>query len=141
MMPYDTYRLYEVERGKSPYEIQRADRQAALYFSAVSGLFRAIAQARSAVPRIRLPGLLRHAPVPGRGPAMSRRGSRRRHTAQTPAEPAGPRQPAGRAGHNATEQTSMYRSIRPPVVAAGVAEEFHVVDLTTRQLTVRALTR
>ena len=138
MMPYDTYRLYEVERGKSPYEIQRADRQAALYFSAVSGLFRAIAQARSAVPRIRLPGLLRHAPTPGRGPAMGRRGSRRRHTAQTPAEPAGPRQPAGRAGHNAAEQARMYRSIRPPVVAAGVEEEFQIVDLATRQLTARA---
>jgi hypothetical protein len=92
MMPYDSYRLYEIERAKSAYEIQRADRQAALFFSAVSGLFRAIAQARSAVLRIRLPGLLRHAPAPGPEPAMSRRGSRRRHTAQTPAEPAGPRQ-------------------------------------------------
>ena len=64
-MPYDTYRLYQIERAKSPYEIQRADRQAALFSSAVSELFRAIAQARSAVPRIRLPGFLRHAP--GRG--------------------------------------------------------------------------
>jgi len=32
----------------------------------------------------------------------------------------------------------MYRSIRPPVVSAGVEEEFHIVDLATRQLTARA---
>jgi hypothetical protein len=31
MVPYDTYRLYQIERAKSPYEIQRADRQAALF--------------------------------------------------------------------------------------------------------------
>jgi hypothetical protein len=34
MMPYDTYQLYQVERAKSPREIQRADRQAALLAAA-----------------------------------------------------------------------------------------------------------
>ena len=29
MMPYDTYRLYQIERTKSPAEIRRADEQAA----------------------------------------------------------------------------------------------------------------
>jgi hypothetical protein len=28
-MPYDTYRLYQVERAKSPAEVQHADEQAA----------------------------------------------------------------------------------------------------------------
>jgi hypothetical protein len=40
MMPYDTYRLYQAERARSPREIQRAAQLA----SAVSGLFRAITQ-------------------------------------------------------------------------------------------------
>ena len=44
MMPYDTYRLYQVERSKSPREIQRADEHAALLAAAVSGLFRAVAR-------------------------------------------------------------------------------------------------
>jgi len=29
MMPYDTYRLYQVERVKSPAEVGRADKHAA----------------------------------------------------------------------------------------------------------------
>jgi hypothetical protein len=49
MMPYDTYRLYQLERTKSPREIQRADRQAAQFASALSGPFRAIARALWAV--------------------------------------------------------------------------------------------
>jgi len=36
MTPYDTYRLYQVERAKSPREIQRANEQAARLASAVS---------------------------------------------------------------------------------------------------------
>jgi hypothetical protein len=44
MMPYDSYRLYKIERAKSPAEVQRADEQAALAASAVSLLFRGIAQ-------------------------------------------------------------------------------------------------
>jgi hypothetical protein len=42
MMPYDTYRLYQIERAKSPAEIRRADEQAAQVASAASSLFRAI---------------------------------------------------------------------------------------------------
>jgi len=41
-MPLDSYRLYWIERAKSPAEIQRADEQAARLVSAVSWLFRAI---------------------------------------------------------------------------------------------------
>jgi hypothetical protein len=44
MMPYDTYRLYQAERSKSPREIHNADQRAAQLASAVSGLFRAITQ-------------------------------------------------------------------------------------------------
>jgi hypothetical protein len=42
MMPYDTYRLYQVERAKIPGEVRRADEQAARLASAVSRLFRAV---------------------------------------------------------------------------------------------------
>ena len=49
MMPYDTYRLYQLERTKSPHEIQYAHRQAAQFASALSGPLRAIARARWAV--------------------------------------------------------------------------------------------
>ena len=51
MMPYDTYRLYQVERAKNPREIQRADGQAALLAAAISRLFRAIALASVAARR------------------------------------------------------------------------------------------
>jgi len=40
MMPYDNYRLYQIERAKSPAEIQRADERAARLASAISSLFR-----------------------------------------------------------------------------------------------------
>jgi hypothetical protein len=49
MMPCDTYRLYQLERTKSPREIQCADRQAARFAAALSGPFRAIARALWAV--------------------------------------------------------------------------------------------
>lgn len=42
MMPYDTYRMYQVERAKSPGEIQRSAEQAARLASAVAWLFRAV---------------------------------------------------------------------------------------------------
>jgi len=45
MTPYDTYRLYQVERAKSPREIQRAGEQAARLASAVSWLFHGITRA------------------------------------------------------------------------------------------------
>lgn len=38
MMPYDTARLYQIERRKNPGEIRRADEQAAQFLSAVSSL-------------------------------------------------------------------------------------------------------
>jgi DNA-binding transcriptional MerR regulator len=38
-MPYDTYRLYQVERPKNFGEIRQADEQAAQFVSAVSSLF------------------------------------------------------------------------------------------------------
>ena len=42
MMPYDTYRLYQIERAKSPAEVRRADDQAARLASAASSLFQSI---------------------------------------------------------------------------------------------------
>ena len=51
MMPYDTYRLYQLEGAKSPREIQRADGQAAWLAAAISRLFRAIAQVPLAARR------------------------------------------------------------------------------------------
>jgi hypothetical protein len=44
MMPYDTYRLYQAERAKSPAELQCAGEQAARLASAVSSLLRTITQ-------------------------------------------------------------------------------------------------
>ena len=41
-MPYDTYRLYQIERAKSPAEVQYADEQAARLISAVSSLLRGL---------------------------------------------------------------------------------------------------
>jgi hypothetical protein len=51
MMLYDSYRLYQIDRAKSPAEIQRADEQAARLASAVSSPFRAIASAVRAARR------------------------------------------------------------------------------------------
>jgi hypothetical protein len=42
MLPYDTYRIYQIERAKSPAEVRRADEQAARFASAVSSLFRGL---------------------------------------------------------------------------------------------------
>ena len=41
-MPYDTYRLHQIGRAKSPVEVRRADEQAARVVSAVSSLLRSI---------------------------------------------------------------------------------------------------
>jgi hypothetical protein len=51
MMPYDTYRLYQIERAKSPAEVRRADEQAARLASAVSSLFRGITRPWRAMRR------------------------------------------------------------------------------------------
>lgn len=42
MMPYNSCRLYQIERAKSPAEIRRADEQAARLASAASSLFRSV---------------------------------------------------------------------------------------------------
>ena len=42
MMPYDTYRTYQIERAKNPAEVRRGDEQAAQLTSAISWLFRGI---------------------------------------------------------------------------------------------------
>jgi hypothetical protein len=61
MMPYDTYRLYQIERVKSPAEVRRADEQAARLASAISSLLRGVARparaarAASAAAAHRLP--------------------------------------------------------------------------------------
>jgi hypothetical protein len=60
LIPYDSYRLYQIERVKSHREIQFADEHAARFASAVSRPFRAIARAargplRSAVPEAATP--------------------------------------------------------------------------------------
>jgi hypothetical protein len=49
MMCYDTYRLYQIERPKSPAEAHHADQQAARLASAVSSLFRGITRPTRAV--------------------------------------------------------------------------------------------
>lgn len=59
MMPCDTYRLYQIERAKSPAEIRRADEQAARLASALSSLFRGITRPSRPVtkwPAVRKPG-------------------------------------------------------------------------------------
>jgi hypothetical protein len=51
MVPYDTYRIYQIERAKSPAEVRHAEQQAALLASALSSLFRGIARPVRAVWR------------------------------------------------------------------------------------------
>jgi hypothetical protein len=54
MMPYDTYRLYQAQRVKSPAEVQHADEQAARLAAAASsllcGITRPVRAMRSASP-------------------------------------------------------------------------------------------
>jgi hypothetical protein len=51
MMPYDTYRIYQIERVKSPGEVGRADEPVARVASAVSSLLRGITRPARAVRR------------------------------------------------------------------------------------------
>ena len=51
MMPYDTYRMYQIEREKSLAEVRRADAQAAQVVSALSSLFRGLTRPVHAVRR------------------------------------------------------------------------------------------
>jgi hypothetical protein len=53
MMPYDTYRLYQVGRAKSPAEVRSADERAGGLAAAASRLFRAVTRpARRRYPAI-----------------------------------------------------------------------------------------
>jgi hypothetical protein len=61
-MPYDTYRLHQIGRAKSPAEVRRADEQAAGVASAVSALLRSIAWPARAVWK----------PFPAAAPSMPR---------------------------------------------------------------------
>jgi hypothetical protein len=64
MMPYDTYRTYQIERAKSPAEVRRADEQAARLASAVASLVRGLTRPVRAVRRpfpVAAPGLPRPA--------------------------------------------------------------------------------
>jgi hypothetical protein len=51
MMPYDSYRIYQIERAKSPAEVRHADQQAARLASAVSSPLRGITRLVRAVRR------------------------------------------------------------------------------------------
>jgi len=51
MIPYDTYRLHQIERAKTRAEVRRADEQAAWVASAVSSLLRSIPRPARAVRR------------------------------------------------------------------------------------------
>jgi hypothetical protein len=59
MMPYNSYRLYQIERVKSPAEVHRADEQAARLASAVSSLLRGITRPVGAIRRPSLAGTRR----------------------------------------------------------------------------------
>ena len=61
-MPYDTYRLYQTERAKSPAEVRRADEQAARFAFARISLFRHIMRPVRAARR----------PVPAAGRGLTR---------------------------------------------------------------------
>jgi hypothetical protein len=44
MMPYDTYRLYQADRAKTPAEVRCADERAGRLVAAASRLFRSVAR-------------------------------------------------------------------------------------------------
>ena len=63
-MPYDTYRLHQIERARSPAEARRVDEQAARGASAVSLLLHGLTRPVRAVRRpssAAVPGLPRPA--------------------------------------------------------------------------------
>jgi hypothetical protein len=63
MMPYHTYRLYQIERAKSRAEVRRADEQAARLASAASSLVRGITRSWRAIRRP-FPAVTRDLPRP-----------------------------------------------------------------------------
>lgn len=64
MMPYNSYRLYQIERARRPDEIRYADEQAARIASASSSPFRGIARLVRAMCRPS-PAATRCLPRPG----------------------------------------------------------------------------
>jgi hypothetical protein len=52
MVPYDTYRIYQIEHAKSPAEAHRADRQAAQLAAAVSSLLGGIRRPVRAIQKL-----------------------------------------------------------------------------------------
>ena len=87
MIPYDTYRLYQIERAKSPAEVQRADEQAARLISAISSLLRSLTQPVRAMRRPN-PRPLRSAYAAQRGarPAQQDTGDRLARRSLWPSE-------------------------------------------------------
>lgn len=67
MMPYDTYRLHQVERAKSAAEARRADEQAGRLAAAASRLFASITRPARAW-RMRYRAVGRGAPHPAERP-------------------------------------------------------------------------
>src|SRR5262249_50476706 len=88
LMPYDSYRLYQIEREKRPAEVQRADEQAARLVSAVSSLLRGLTRPMRAVRRP-YPRTLRSAYPAQRGarPAQEDTGDRLARRSLRPSEP------------------------------------------------------
>lgn len=62
MTPYDSYRLHQIERAKSPAEVQRAGEQAARIASAISSLICSNTRPARAVRRP-LPAAARRLPA------------------------------------------------------------------------------
>ena len=84
-MPYDTYRLYQIQRAKSPAEVQRSDEQAARLISAVSSLLRGLTRPMRAIRRP-YPRPLRSAQH-GARPAQQDTGNRLARGSVRPTEP------------------------------------------------------
>jgi hypothetical protein len=73
VMPYDTYRLYQIERVKNPAEVRRADEQSARLAAAASALFRGITRPVRAIGRPSIPGRGAWPAPPGlTGPGLCR---------------------------------------------------------------------
>ena len=59
VVPYDTYRIYQIERAKTLVEVRRADQQAARLASAISSLFHGLMRPVRAARRPSLAGARR----------------------------------------------------------------------------------
>jgi hypothetical protein len=86
MMPYDTYRLYQIERAKSPAEVRHADEQAARLAAAASSLFRGITRRWRAMRRP-FPAATDDLPRPADWPACAGGKARGEEAAATALQP------------------------------------------------------